>query len=85
LGIGLQHVLENVLRRAVPERVLIQHALVEELLSFRFAGRLEIDGSKLFAVGLRVRGLRQRNTGRKRHRHCKGGSHRASPWLVAAT
>ena len=48
LGIGLQHVLEYVLRRAVPERVLIQHSLVEKLLRLRLAGRFEIDGAELF-------------------------------------
>ena len=50
LGIGFQHILEGSLRRAVPERMLIQHCLVEQFLGLRFAGRFEIDLSKLFVV-----------------------------------
>ena len=49
-GIGLQHVLECVLRRAVPERVLIQHSAVEKLLRLRLARCFEMDLAELLVV-----------------------------------
>jgi hypothetical protein len=48
-----------------------------KLLRLGLAGRFEIDGAELFVAGMGW--LRQRNAGRKRHRNCKGCSHRASP------
>ena len=52
LGIGLQHILEDFLRRAVPERVLVQHCPVEEFLRFRRARRLEMHLAELAVVHL---------------------------------
>ena len=36
-GVGLQRILEDLLRCAIPKRVLIKHCLIEELLRFRLA------------------------------------------------
>ena len=52
-GIGLQHVFENLLRCAVPERVLVQHGLVEEFLRLRRARRFEMHLAELAVVGSR--------------------------------
>ena len=46
-GIGLQRILEDFLRGAVPERMLIEHAAVEKLLRFRLARRLEMNLAEL--------------------------------------
>jgi hypothetical protein len=46
--IGLERVLEELLRSPVPERVLVQHRLVEMLLRIRFARCLEVDLAQIF-------------------------------------
>jgi hypothetical protein len=51
LLIGFQNVFECLLRRSIPERMLIQHALVEQLLRGRRAGRFEVDFAQLLVVG----------------------------------
>jgi hypothetical protein len=69
LGIGLQHILEGFLRGAIPERVLIEHAAVEQLLRFRLARCLEMHLAQLVVVGLPESGRQgERNAG-----HCDGG------------
>ena len=62
-GIGLQHILEDLLRGAVPERMLVQHAAVEKLLRFRFARCLEMHLAELVVVHLPERRLGERNVG----------------------
>ena len=51
-GIGFQHILEGLLRGAIPERVLVEHAPVEERLRFRRARCLEMHRAELLVVGL---------------------------------
>jgi hypothetical protein len=56
--ISLQDCLEFVLRRAVPERMLIKHSTVEQLLRFGRARCLEMHGAEL--VDIRLRQSRRR-------------------------
>ena len=51
-GIGLQDILEDLLRCAVPERMLVQHRAVEVLLRLRFARRLEMHLAEFAVVRL---------------------------------
>ena len=60
-GIGLEHIFEYMLRRAVPERMLIQHRAIEELLRFRRARGFEMHLAELVVVRLREGRLGQRN------------------------
>ncbi|MGY2916046.1 hypothetical protein ACVWYP_001676 [Bradyrhizobium sp. USDA 3262] len=71
LWVGLQHLLEGASRRAVPERMLIQHGPIEQLLRFRLAGCYKMD----FAQSLfgRIRGGRLRNgRGNEANDHSEG-------------
>ena len=64
VGIGLERVLENLLRRAIPERVLVAHAAVEPALRGVVARGREVDGTEPLLGGvLRRGGLR--DPGRK--------------------
>ena len=54
--IGLEHVLEDILRRAVPERMLIAHAAIEPALRHLIARRLEMDGTEPLFGGVLCRG-----------------------------
>ena len=83
-GIGLQHIFKYFLRRAVPERVLIQHGLVEELLRFRRARRFEMHFAELAVVSLRESRLGQQNESGSRNSDCRvrNFDHGCSPGSV---
>ncbi len=67
LGISLQHLLESLLRSAVPEGMLVEHAAVEQLLRVRLARCLEVNPAELRIVDLPER---------RRHQHnARGGQH----------
>src|SRR5262249_34724374 len=61
LGIRLQHIFKDFLRRTVPKRMLVQHRPVKKLLRFRFARRLEVHLAELAVVHLAESRLGQRN------------------------
>jgi hypothetical protein len=61
LRIGLERVLEGFLRSPVPERVLVQHRLVEMLLRVRFARCLEVDLAEILRGRRRHRRLPKRS------------------------
>src|SRR6202030_2948732 len=46
IRIGLEHLLEEFLRLAIPERMLVSHGAIQAPLRNLVAGRLEMDGAK---------------------------------------
>src|SRR5262249_43763450 len=46
IRIGLEHLLEQFLRLAIPERMLVPHGAIKAPLRHLVAGRLEMDGAK---------------------------------------
>ena len=92
-GSAFSDILEGLLRGAVPERMLVQHGPVEELLRFRVARCLEIDFAELFVVRLARRPVAANaNAGRKRRSRLRltsssrvsllAAMNRARPWIV---
>jgi len=67
IRIGLEHLLEEFLRLAIPERMLVSHGAIKAPLCNLVAGRLEMDGAKsLVGFVLCEDGRREGDAGRDR-------------------